>query len=198
MGKYTLMNNKLKQLEIQKLMQEYSYLILDAQYKDELIDDARNRFMETVRDIMGKPPTPQPTTQDVDQQQQQSANKKTIDPSTVDPLVRAKVKQIYRSIAKVTHPDRATTDEHVDAYVRATKAADEFDLFELYGICALLGIHYIIDFNDKPLLQQHIKHKREQLKSIEQSYIWLWANAETQEEQDRLVKQFIDMYGDKV
>ena len=172
--------------------------MLDSQYKDELIDDARNRFMEMVRDIMGKPPTPQPTTQDVDQQQQQSANKKTIDPSTVDPLVRAKVKQIYRSIAKVTHPDRATTDEHVDAYVRATKAADEFDLFELYGICALLGIHYIIDFNDKPLLQQHIKHKREQLKSIEQSYIWLWANAETQEEQDRLVKQFIDMYGDKV
>ena len=193
------MNDKLKQLEIQKLMQEYSYLMLDSQYKDELIDDARNRFMETVRNIMGKPPTPHPTTQDVDQQQQQkSANKKTIDPSTVDPLVRAKVKQIYRNIAKITHPDRATTDEHVDAYVRATKAADEFDLFELYGICALLGIHYIIDFNDKPLLLQHIKHKREQLKSIEQSYIWLWANAETQEEQDRLVKQFIDMYGDKV
>lgn len=192
------MNNKLKQLEIQKLMQEYSYLMLDSQYKDELIDDARNRFMETVRNIMGKPPTPHPTTQDVDQQQQKSANKKTIDPSTVDPLVRAKVKQIYRNIAKITHPDRATTDEHVDAYVRATKAADEFDLFELYGICALLGIHYIIDFNDKPLLLQHIKHKREQLKSIEQSYIWLWANAETQEEQDRLVKQFIDMYGDKV
>jgi hypothetical protein len=68
----------------------------------------------------------------------------------------------------------------------------------LYGICALLGIHYIVDFNDKPLLQQHIKNKREQLKAIEQSYIWLWANAESQEEQDRLVKQFVDMYGDKI
>lgn len=192
------MNDRLKQLEIQKLMQEYSYLMLDSQYKDELIDDARNRFMETVRNVMGKPPTPHPTTQDVDQQQQQSANKQRVDPSTVDPLTRAKVKQLYRNIAKVTHPDRAITDEHTDAYVRATKAADEFDLFELYGICALLGIHYMIDYNDRPLLQQHIKHKREQLKSIEQSYIWLWANAETQEEQDRLVKQFVDMYGDKV
>jgi len=178
-------------------MQEYSYLMLDSQYKDELIDDARNKFMEIVHKTMGKPPTSSPTTQDVDQQQQ-SASKPRVDPSTVDPLVRAKVKQIYRNIAKVTHPDRATTDEHVEAYVRATKAADEFDLFELYGICALLGVHYIIDYNDRPLLQQHIKHKREQLKSIEQSYIWLWANAETQEEQDRLVKQFVDMHGSKL
>lgn len=191
------MNDRLKQLEIQKLMQEYSYLILDAQYKDELVDDARGKFMNIVYEKMGKSPTPSPTSQDVGPIEE-NASKPTVDSSTVDPLIRAKVKQIYRSIAKITHPDRAVTDEHVDAYVRATKAADEFDLFELYGVCAMLGIHYIVDFNDKPLLQQHIKNKREKLQSIEQSYVWLWANAETEEEKDRLIQQFVNIHGGKI
>ena len=66
-SKHNYMNDKLKQLEIQKLLQEYNYLLLDDEYKQELIAEGKTPFLEQVHEFMAtlnmSPPPPMPPAQ---------------------------------------------------------------------------------------------------------------------------------------
>jgi len=187
------MNKKLESLEIQKLLQEYSFLLLDEEYKQEVIDTSKTEFLKEVRkaggDIINDAPPPQDTP---------PPKKEKIDPSTVDPSTRDKVKRLYREIAKITHPDRVSSDELVELYMRATEAAEEFDLFALFEICSKLKIEHSVDGEDRDILKVKIDKKKEKLKSIEGSFIWLYAHAKTQEEKQFLINQFVEKHGSKI
>jgi hypothetical protein len=185
------MNNKIQHLEVKKLLQEYSFLLLDEEYKQEVIAANKSEFLTRVREANGEPaaepePSPEPPP------------KKRIDPDTVTSETRDKVKRLYREIAKHTHPDRCDDAELHDLYVAATEAADEFDLFALYEICHRLDITHSIDPEDKDILRQRIMHKREELKAIEASFIWLYAHAPSEEHRQKLVDQFVNKHGKRL
>lgn len=182
------MSKRLEQLEVKKLLQEYSFLLLDEEYKKEIVESNREEFLNKIRDTRGDVPPP-PT------QPQEKPKKDKIDPSTVDKTTKDKVKKLYREIAKVTHPDKAKTDEHTELYMQATVAADEFDLFTLYEICSRLNITHSIDIEDKDILKIRINKKRDELKSIESSFIWLYVHAKTEEEKQQLINHFIKTHG---
>jgi hypothetical protein len=186
------MSKRLEQLEVQKLLQEYSFLLLDEEYKREIVESNREEFLNKIRNTRGDTPPPPPT------QPQEKPKKDKIDPSTVDKTTKDKVKKLYREIAKVTHPDKAKTDEHTDLYMQATVAADEFNLFVLYEICSKLNISHSIDIEDKDILKIRINKKRDELKSIESSFIWLYAHAQTEEEKQKLIDQFINKHGNSI
>ena len=95
------MNKRLEQLEVKKLLQEYSFLLLDEEYKHEIIDNNREEFLNKVREARGDTPPPPPT------ESQEKPKKDKIDPNTVDKSTKDKVKKLYREIAKVTHPDKS-------------------------------------------------------------------------------------------
>ena len=190
------MNNKIQHLEIKKLLQEYSFLLLDEEYKQEVIDANKMEFLEEVRKAGGEtisstPPTPQ-------EQETPPVKKDKIDPSTVDSSTKDKVKKLYREIAKITHPDRVDSEELVELYMKATMAAEEFDLFTLYEICSRLNIEHSVDGEDKDILKTKINKKKDKLKSIEGSFIWLYANSKTQEEKQFLINQFVEKHGSKI
>ena len=191
------MKNKIEQLEIKKLIQEYNFLLLDDEYKKELIAEGRDGFMEKVNDMKRElgisstpPPSPPP-----EEEQKPKEKKPKVDPDVVDKTTKDKVKKIYRDIAKKTHPDRIGSDEYLDLYMRATKAADEFDLFELFFICNELDIEVVIDLSDKGTLNALIQAKKDELKNIEASFIWLWLHAKNEDEQNNLVKIFVGKHG---
>ena len=188
------MNDKLKQLEIQKLLQEYNYLLLEDEYKQELIAEGKAPFLEQVHEFMAtlnmSPPPPTPPASG-----QEGKSKKRIDPNTVEENVRVKVKKLYRDIVKLTHPDRAETDEHDDLYVAATIAMETYDIFELYNICAKLNIAYTIDVADKPIIEMRVQEKKDELASIERSYVWLWYHATTEEDKLLYIRNFIENHG---
>jgi hypothetical protein len=182
------MGKRLEQLEVKKLLQEYSFLLLDEEYKREVIDDGREEFLNKIQEVRGDVSPPPPQTQP-----QEKPNK--IDPNSVDKSTKDKVKKLHREIAKVTHPDKAKTDEHTGLYMQATVAAEEFDLFTLYEICAKLDISHSIDVEDKDILKIRINKKRDELKSIESSFIWLYVHAQTEEEKQKLINHFIKTHG---
>jgi len=185
------MNNKIQHLEVKKLMQEYSFLLLDEEYKQEVIAANKTEFLTRVREANGEPtaePEPAP----------EQPKKRGIDPATVTAETRDKVKRLYREIAKHTHPDRSDDADLHDVYVAATEAADEFDLFALYEICHSLDITHSIDPEDKDILRQRIMHKREALKAIESSFIWLYAHAPSEEAKQKLVDQFVNKHGKRL
>lgn len=188
------MNDKLKQLELQKLIQEYNYLLIDDEYKQELISEGKTSFLEKVHEFMSQlkmsPPPPMP---DTPEQKEKGKNK--IDPNTIDEHVRIKVKKLYRDIVKLTHPDKAKTDEHNDLYIAATIAMESYDIFELYNICSKLEISYTVDELDKPIIEMKVKTKKEELANIERSYVWLWYHASTEEEKLLYIRNFVENHG---
>ena len=186
------MSKKLEQLEIQKLLQEYSFLLLDEEYKQEIIDTNRMEFLEEVNKAGGVSSTPPP------QEDVPPPKKEKIDPSTVDPSTKEKVKKLYREIAKITHPDKVNSEELIELYVQATIAVDEFDLFTLFEICSKLHIEHSVEGEDKEILKVKIDKKREKLKNIEASFIWLYAHSKTQEEKQFLINQFVKKHGNKI
>jgi hypothetical protein len=183
------MSKRLEQLEMQKLLQEYSFLLLDGEYKQEVIKDNREEFLNKIREVRGDNPPP-PLTEPQEQKKGEKINPNTVNKSTKD-----KIKKLYREIAKITHPDKAKTDEHTDLYIQATVAADGFDLFALYKICSQLNITHSIDNEDKDILKIRINKKRDELKSIESSFIWLYTHAQTEEEKEKLINHFINAHG---
>lgn len=190
------MNERLEQLEIQRLLQEYNFLILDDEYKQEVISSGKSEFLKKVHELNGSTPS-QPESKEINENVEKPKKQK-IDPNTVDPKVREKVKKLYREIAKLTHPDKVDSDELVELYTKATIAAEEFDLFVLYGICAQLNISHSIDKEDKGVLKEHISNKKKKLDGIERSFIWLYVHAETEEEKEKLVKSFVEQHGKKL
>lgn len=189
------MNKKLEQLEIQKLLQEYSFLLIDEEYKQEVVDANKVNFLNKVREITGalpESPPPPPEEQDA------PSSKEKIDPSTVDPSTKDKVKKLYREIAKITHPDKVNSEELVELYMKATTAAEEFDLYTLFEICSRLNIEHSVEGEDKEILKVKIDKKREKLKNIEGSFIWLYAHAKTEQEKQFLINQFAEKHGKKI
>ena len=191
------MNDKLEQLAIKRLLKEYSFLVLDDEYKKEVISTGKSEFMKMVHDMRGDDPPP-PSSTDVSEQVGDMPKKPKIDPSTIDPKVREKVKKLYREIAKLTHPDKTNSEQHVELYTKATEAMEEFDLMVLYNICDSLNISYTLDKEDKEVLKEHIKNKKEKLSGIENSFIWLFMHEENEVKREQLVKLFIEKHGNKL
>lgn len=181
------MDNKLKKLEIKRLLQEYNFLMTDDEYKKELVDEHKSTFLEQVaevkKDIPPSPPKEQP--------KEQAKKEDKIDPNIVSSSTKKKVRKIYREIVKVTHPDKINSDKYLDIYVKATKAADDFNIFDLFQICVELNIEIELDFEDTDVLNFLIQSKKNEIKKVESSFIWLWINAKTEQEKDKLVKLFV-------
>lgn len=179
------MNNRLKKLEIKKLLKEYNYLMTDDEFKKEIVDEYKLAFLEKAGEIRKDIPTTPP------QMSPQPEQEDKIDLNIVSDSTKKKVKKIYREIVKITHPDKINSDMYLDVYVKATKAADEYNIFDLFTICVELNIEIELDFEDIDVLNFLIQSKKNEIKKIESSFIWLWINAQNEEEKDKVVNMFV-------
>ena len=75
------MDKKLEKLEVQKLLQEYSFLKVDDEYKQEVIAAGKEEFMKKVHEKNGSTPPPKPQTKEVEEEEKIKSKK--IDPGWV-------------------------------------------------------------------------------------------------------------------
>ena len=191
---YGNMDDKLEQLKLQKLLQEYSFLNLDYQYKTELIEKYRGKFMDEVGE--NKPPSQpqeQPNTPPKDAKVEPKIKNEDLDPKTKD-----KIKKIYREISKKTHPDKVDSEELLDIYIQAKTAYELNDLMELFLICGKLNIQVEMDMEDTSTLDILIELKKNEITRIESSFIWMYINAKNDEIRHNLIKQFVEKHGKKI
>jgi hypothetical protein len=108
-----------------------------------------------------------------------------------------KAKSLFRKIAKKTHPDKTKTNQFSDFYIKAKAAYELCDILELYSICIKLGISYEIKDSEKEGISIKINMKKEDIKKIEMSYIWLWASSVDESYKSQLAKAFLIQEGHK-
>ena len=191
------MEDKLKRLEIKKLIQEYNFLLLDDEFKKEVISENRPEFLEKtqkLRSELGINNDPEPKTEKKEEEVN-LPKKPKLDPNSINKSTRDKVKKLYREIVKKTHPDKTNSEDLINLYMKATIASDDYNLFELFIICIELNIDIDIDINDKDTLTVLIEMKKNELKSIEASFIWIYYMAKTEEEKNKLIELFVKKHG---
>ena len=187
------MSNKLKELEIKKLIKEYDYLLIEDEYKNEFIEKYKPEFLKKINDKrveMGVEPK-EPKKED----EEKNIEKKENDVIEVNRETRRKIKDLYRKIVKRTHPDKTNSEKLIEVYIKAKKYYEQNNLLELYLICIELNIKIDLnEFRTEDLIKS-IEKKKMELENIKKSYLWLWVNAETDESKENIIKIFIEQNG---
>jgi hypothetical protein len=191
------MNNRLLELEIKKILQEYKLLLLDEEYKNEMIDINKAEFINEINKKGGFPPeTEGPKVEEEAPHIEEEEVEEEEDEKTS--ALKESVKKLYRQIVKMTHPDKTmhknNKKELGELYIRAKKAMAAMDVYELLTICDKLDIEYKIDINQKVMLQENLEKKKIHIKSLEESFIWLWINAKDAAEKEYIVDLFVQKH----
>ena len=105
------------------------------------------------------------------------------------------IKSVFRSIAKICHPDKTKNIYKNKLYEEAQFAYEINDLLTLYKITKKLNIDVEINLTTIILLEKIIEDKKKEVRSVESSFLWLWVNSKTQEEKDEIINKFIKLNG---
>lgn len=185
------MKDKLKGLELKKLLQEFQFLEIDKEFKDEFVDHYKPLFMKEVQakktpeqreaELNNTPPPPP--------QDEESITPKNVTDVSEEELV--KIKNIFREIVKVCHPDKSGGEEYINEYLLAKEAYEKNDLLTLYTISMKLNILVDIDENNVFLLKRNIEQKRKELNELEKSFLWLWVYSPNEVEKNKIIELFI-------
>jgi hypothetical protein len=179
--------DKLVNLKIQKLLQEYSFLLSDDEYKTELINTYKSEFLSNIQTKNKKEPeiekNEEPLQIDLVEKQKPTAPENIV----------AKCKKIYRDIVKLTHPDKVTSEDLIELYIKAKDAYAEYNLFDLYMIGIKLNLKIFLESEDMDTLIKLIDDKKTKLDTIEKSWLWLWVMSKTEDEKNSVVDKFIEL-----
>lgn len=242
------MGQKLKNLEFQKLFQEYTFLTIDEEYKKEFIAENNTIFIDAIKKLISEEPNlkelihPKTETNNEINEEPIEENENSEDrlllnstdyefnilnwfinsdknsgliiysdtfnenfiddellknkrKKDVDVKTKEKIKNIFRSIAKKTHPDKAGNNEYSDLYIKAKEASEDFDLYELYSICAKIGITYNIEDTEKEELELKIKDKKDEISKLETAFVWIWMNTPEEDDKKQILRVFLIQHG---
>lgn len=192
------MNDRLFELEIKKILQEYKLLLIDEEYKNEMISVSKGDFMKEINKKGGFDPEPEVPKEEAPVEDLNRVEEEVPEDDEKTSFIKEGMKTLYRQIVKLTHPDKTmhknNKKELNELYMRSKKAMDSLDVYELLTICDRLDIKYDIDINQKDILEENLEKKKSQLKSLEESFIWLWIKAQTDIEKDIIVDLFLQRH----
>ena len=183
------MSDKLKSLKLDLLLKELKLLDSEKDYIDEFTNHYRPIFMGELEKNGYKPniQTGETTSNTINQKQ-----KKVIDVS--DEELKT-IKSVFRSIAKICHPDKTKNIYRNKLYDEAQIAYEINDLLTLYKITKKLNIDVEINLTTIFLLEKIIEDRKKELKGIETSFLWLWANETDNDKKLELINKFIKQHG---
>jgi hypothetical protein len=194
---------KLHQLEARKLLKELDYVKSDYEYKNEIVFEADNSFMRSLNDFLEKNPVlkemfEKKSNRSIDDliRKAPAENIEAVvdecnEVTIVENKVDERLKSIYRSIAKKTHPDKILDARLNDLYITASSMYESNDIMGIYSICDQLGISYDLSSEDIDSLKSQIAQAKEGIFFMESTFSWKWHHAEDEGEKSRLLVEYI-------
>tara|TARA_B100000497_G_C7399210_1_gene253178 strand:+ start:18 stop:620 length:603 start_codon:yes stop_codon:yes gene_type:complete len=184
------MSDKLKQLEIKKLLSEYEYLIVDDEYKQQIISDYSSQFINDIDEQTGKKKEKKDEGEpEVIPPEEKEIIKKINDEDLTDET-KKRMKSMFRAIMKKTHPDKVQSEELVDMYIKSKEAYETNDILTLCFFANKLDVIVELSDMEVELLKDMVKQKKEELDSIEKSWLWLWYKANTEQAKTNIIQLY--------
>ncbi len=186
----------LRKLEVIKLIKELDYLESEFKYKSEMLREIDFEFKKEVKYFLETNiELEEVFTKSVnlinDQTSEQlKMNKFEVD-DVIDPPKNPKVKNLYRVIAKATHPDKKNDSSLNEIYLEATKAYENNELLPIISICDKLKIPFDIDQYEFENIKKEIDKLKSKNNFLETTYTWKWFNESDIEQRYQIVFDFI-------
>jgi len=188
------MANRLKQLEIKKLLTEYDYLNIDGEIKQEIIDKYKPVFMEDLKEY--DDPNKEKTVEENvgEPMNTEKVVEKLIKDEDLSDHTKKRMKKMFRDVMKKTHPDKVKSEELVEIYIKSKEAYELNDLLSLSHYANKLNIEVRLNVVEIKILKGLLLKKKESLEVIESSWLWLWYNSKTKEEKKKVVELYYEKH----
>lgn len=197
--------DRIKHLEIKKLLKELDFIESDFIYKNEVISGADNDFIKEVNDTLDKHNELKIIFNEIldkkinfifneklkNIEEIESNNLGNINDDIILNTPNQKVKKLYREIAKFTHPDKTKNEKLNQLYIKATNYYTTNNIAGIYTICEELGIEYDIDEEDNINIKEKINKIKERISFLESTLTWKWYNTDDIIEKDNIVMDYI-------
>lgn len=195
--------SRLAGLEAKKLMRELAYLKSDLEYKNEIVSDADGKFISSVNNFLDVHPELKTlfdakinerferiisSSVDSSCDSRENAEEKEFN-NRIE--AGAKVKRLYREIAKLTHPDKVSDQRMNEMYLDAKRFYKEDDLIGMYGVCERLGIDYEVDEEELQSLKDQIEGTKERIAMLESTTTWVWNSSEDESFRNDIILRYV-------
>ena len=188
------MANRLKQLEIKKLLTEYDYLNIDGEIKQEIIDKYKPVFMEDLKEYED-PNKEKKVEENVGEPMNtEKVVEKLIKDEDLSDHTKKRMKKMFRDVMKKTHPDKVKSEELVEIYIKSKEAYELNDLLSLSHYANKLNIEVRLNVVEIKILKDLLSKKKESLEVIESSWLWLWYNSKTKEAKKKVVELYYEKH----
>lgn len=210
--------NKLKSLEIKKLLKELEFTESDFEYRNLAVSEADSLFINSINDFLGQHPelkkiyddkitekinkTIEKIQKKSNDETENSENKNVQDdiPSIEeeqkndeDKANISQIKKLYREIVKLTHPDKVKSNKHNELYIKSSKYYESGNKIGIYSICNELDIEYEIEEDDVILISEQISSLKNKINFIESTFAWQWYNCEDEMLKSQILLNFIKL-----
>tara|TARA_Y100000389_G_scaffold75208_1_gene71825 strand:+ start:15293 stop:15868 length:576 start_codon:yes stop_codon:yes gene_type:complete len=188
------MDDRLKQLEIKKLLTEYDYLNIDGEIKQEIIDKYKPVFMEDLKEY--DDPNKEKTVEENvgEPMNMEKVVEKLIKDEDLSDHTKKRMKKMFRDVMKKTHPDKVKSEELVEIYIKSKEAYELNDLLSLSHYANKLNIEVRLNVVEIKILKDLLSKKKESLEVIESSWLWLWYNSKTKEAKTKVVELYYEKH----
>lgn len=188
--------NNLQKLEVNRLIKELDFVKSDLDYKSELLSEADNHFMKSVSNFLDNHPHLKQVFEERLQKKSNIIIEENINSIPESDIIEEeikgpKLKSLYRTIAKTTHPDKFNDNNLKELYLEATSAYESNDILAIFAVCDKLKIPYEVTEEETNLLRLEIKTLRNRLGFIESTFTWQWFNQEEENQKYLIVLNYI-------
>lgn len=213
--------DRLKILQLKRLLKELDFIETDYEYRSEIISDADSEFVKSINDFLSVNPEIKKVyddkinsiidesikkTQEVDKKFDEESNSDSKENETPEQIdnenaieeIKDKesistLKKLYREIAKLTHPDKVNKKNLNELYIKATKFYETGNKIGLYKICNEIGIEYDLEENDEDFILTRIGEIKKKIGFLESTFTWKWFNTKTEEEKSQIIINYIKL-----
>ena len=186
----------MKELENIKIIRELNYLRAEYDYKLNLIQSYNIDFYNWIEKIL----TLNTELREMyDSKKNVKLNKDTEATKNVEILEEeysstetdSKIKEFYRQIVKLTHPDKINSNTLNTLYNEANSAFKEGNKTDILLICDRLGLSYEISEEEREMLKNEIIDLRNKINYLESSYVYQWKLTDDENLKNKVALNYI-------
>lgn len=195
-----------KKLEINKLVKELDFVKSEYEYKHEVLQGIDKDFIDSVNLFLDKYPQLKQVFEEKTLNLNIDPVITTIDTSLIDTIEETeieevkneyieesdtKLRRLYRSIAKSTHPDKLKSESLKELYLEATNAYNSNNLLPILSICDKLRIPYDVTDEETALIKDEISNIKSRVSFLETTYTWQWYINNDEKMRDEIILSYI-------
>jgi hypothetical protein len=185
----------MKELENVKLIRELNYLRSEYEYKLNFIQSYNIEFYNWIEKILIL------NNELKDLYDSKKNIKLDKDPIISEKLVEdeelpateidTKLKDFYRQIVKVTHPDKINSDTLHALYNEANLAFKEGNKLDILLLCDRLGLSYEVTDEEREMLKNEILDFKNKINYLESSYVYQWKLTDDENMKNKVALTYI-------